>query len=70
MFAVNYPEGGIWPEWVWQVIADIGIIAAFAAVIAAVIYLWNHGPRLLIEHGPNWMTKLGLRWKDHREPSD
>jgi hypothetical protein len=67
MFGVSYPEGGVWPDWVWQLIADIGIVAAIAATIAGVIFLWNHGPGLLVKYGPNWMTRLGLTWGGKRE---
>lgn len=57
---ISYPDGGLWPLWLWQLIADLGVLAAVAGIIAGVIYLWNHGPRLLIEHGPQWMTTLGV----------
>lgn len=67
MFGLGYPNGGIWPDWVWQMIADIGVIAAIAAFIAALIYLWNHGPRLLIAHGPKIFTRWGELWQSRRD---
>ena len=65
-FIYPYPDGGLWPPWVWQLIADLGVLAAIASIIAGVIYLWNHGPRLLIKHGPQWMTTLGTYWNRRR----
>lgn len=67
MIGVSYPEGGIWPGWVWQLIADLAIIAAVASAIAGIIYLWNHGPAILIKHGPEWMTRLGYHWEGKRD---
>ena len=63
---MNYPEGGLFPEWVWVVMSDLGLFVAIVALLSALGYLWHNGPGLLIKYGPRWMTKLGLHWNNRR----
>ena len=60
-------EAGFFPEWVWNLMTNLGLLVAIVAVISAVGYLWKHGPRLLIKYGFTWMTKLGLKWETRRD---
>ena len=61
-----YPDGGLFPSWMWTVMTDLGFFVAVVAVISALAWLWKHGPRLLIENGPNLFTNLGKRWEQKR----
>lgn len=63
---MRYPDGGIFPEWVWSLMTDIGLIVAIVAAISALLWLWDRGPGLLIKYGPQWMTTLGNKWHGRR----
>ncbi len=56
-----------YPEWVWHLMTNLGLLAALIAVWASIVWVFNRGPKLLIEHGFDWMTKLGHRWQARRD---
>lgn len=60
-------EPGFWPEWIWDLLANLAVFGAIVGFISALIWLWSKGPGLLIKYGPGWATKLGLHWDDKRE---
>ena len=62
MMADWYPEGGYVPDQVWYLMGDLAIFAAVVATISGVMFLWRHGPRLLIKYGPTLFTTWGNRW--------
>ena len=57
---------GFWPEAVWILMTNLSLLVAFVAFLSALGFLWHHGPRLLIKYGPEWLTRLGLRWEKRR----
>ena len=60
-------EAAFFPEWVWHLMTNLGLIAAVIAAWASLVWVWNRGPALLIKYGPAWMTKLGLHWGARRD---
>ena len=65
---MNRPwESDFFPEWVWQLATNLGLLAAFIAVWASIVWVWKRGPALLIKYGPAWMTKLGIHWGARRD---
>ena len=60
-------EADFFPEWVWNLMTNLGLLVAIVAFFSAVWWLWTHGPALLIKYGFAWMTRLGEWWGGKRE---
>ena len=61
---MNRPwEENFYPEWMWFLAANL---IALAGVVAALLLLWHHGPRLLIKYGPRLFTQWGETWDGKR----
>ena len=60
-------QENFWPEWLWVLMTNLGMLAAIVATISAFVWLWDRGPKLLIENGPDWMTRLGHYWQGRRD---
>ena len=39
-----WPEGGLFPEWFWQMLADAGVVAILAGILAGCVYIYKRGP--------------------------
>ena len=64
---MNNPwDADFFPTEVWQLATNLGLLAAFIAVWASLVWVWRRGPALLIKHGFDWMTTLGHRWETRR----
>ena len=64
---MNAPwEVDFFPAPMWQLMTNLGLLVAIVAVISAVVYLYKHGPALLIKYGFAWMTRLGVWWGGKR----
>jgi hypothetical protein len=59
-------EPGFWPEWIWDLLANLAVFGALVGFISALIWLWSRGPGLFIKYGPKWMTRLGHWWDGRR----
>ena len=44
---IDYPDGGLFPEDFWQFLADLGVIAIVAGIIAGGVYVWKRGPAVI-----------------------
>ena len=54
------------PPEVWNLMTNLGLLAAIVAVISSVVWLWKRGPALLIKYGSDRMTSIGNRWEHRR----
>lgn len=54
------------PQEVWNLMTNLGLLVAFVALLSAIWWLWQRGPGLLIKYGPGWMTTLGHWWGGKR----
>lgn len=59
-------EEDFWAEEVFVTLENLLPVAAIAALIGAIIYLWKRGPGWLIHKGFNWMTPIGEKWEEKR----
>ena len=59
-------ETDFFPEELWNLMTNLGLLAALIAIWASLVWVFKRGPALLIKYGPVWMTKLGLRWETRR----
>ena len=60
-------EAAFFPEWVWHLMTNLGLVAALIAAWASLVWVWNRGPALLIKFGPKWMTTMGHWWGGKRD---
>ena len=64
-------QADFFPEWMWHLMTNIGLLAAVVAAFTlgtwTVRWLWSHGPGLLIDHGPEWFTRIGHGWQARRD---
>ncbi len=67
---MRYPEDGLFPEWVWTVMTDVGLVVAVVAFFSALLWLWQRGPGFLVKYGPEWTTTLGEWWHGKRGGTD
>lgn len=63
-------DADFFPEAVWNLMTNLGLLAAIIAVWASLVWVWKRGPALLIKYGFTWMTKLGLHWEGRRNGND
>ena len=65
---MNAPwSDNFWPDPLWQLMTNLGMLVALVALIGAIGYLWKRGPALLIKYGFDWMSAIGHRWNDRRD---
>ena len=65
---MNRPwEADFFPDAVWHLMTNLGLLAAVIAVWASILYAWKHGPALLIKFGPDWFTRIGHWWGGKRD---
>ena len=65
---MNAPwRADFWADPLWQLMTNLGMLAALVAIISAVIYLWKRGPGLLVKYGGKTMTKMGHWWGGKRD---
>ena len=67
MFGISEPwSPDFFPDALWNLMTNVGLVVAVVAFISAVLWLWDRGPKLLIKYGPAWLTTLGLHWDGRR----